>query len=211
MATEKSPCSNRSYNSFLEDVFLSTRDRILRTALEVLTNTSYDSMTTAIVARHAGVSISTLYKFFPNKRSLTLSLHEHMLGICASRLEETCQMQHGKVLPAMVQALVSTYWLVNFERPDVAKVIDRPIDNIDKTVMLGAFNRRIEVATSAMLSTCPGVTFDALNVTSLTLLTALSGFVRGVIERDLPSTLHFDVHNELTRMCLAYLEAASAS
>jgi AcrR family transcriptional regulator len=190
---------------------VSTRDRILDASLEIIVASGYEKMTTTQVANFAGISIATLYKYFPNKRSLTYSLIEHMLQACAVRMEEACRQQHGKPLPKMVQALVSTYWLVNFERPDLSKVIDRPIDDINKVLLLGAFNRRVEAATSIMLATAPGVAFDNLSITSLTLLAGLFGAVRGITERDLPPTLLLDVHNELARMCLAYLNAAAAS
>jgi AcrR family transcriptional regulator len=190
---------------------ISTRDRILDASLEIIVESGYEKMTTTQVSNVAGISIATLYKYFPNKKSLTYSLMEHMLQMCAVRMEEACRQQHGKPLPKMVQALVSTYWLVNIERPDLSKVIDRPIDDINKGSLLSAFNRRVEATTSMMLATAPGVTFDNLSITSLTLLTALFGAVRGIIERDLPPTLLLDVHNELARMCLAYLNAAAAS
>jgi AcrR family transcriptional regulator len=193
------------------DQIYSTRDIILQSALEILLEGGYVNMTTSRVARCAGVSPTTLYKYFPNKKSLTFSLNEHMLNLCADRMEDVCRQQRGRTLPKMVQALVSTYWLVNFERPDVSKVIDRPIADIDKGALLSAFNRRVEAATSAMLATAPDVVFNNLSLTSLTMLTALFGAVRGVIERDLPVTLLSDVHDEITRMCLAYLKAAAAS
>lgn len=62
-----------------------------------------------------------------------------------------------------------------------------------------------------MLLTASDVVFSNLSLTSLTLLTALFGAVRGIIERDLPSEILPDIHGELTRMCLAYLEAVSTS
>ena len=190
---------------------LSTRDRILKALLEILTKNGYQSFTTTQVASYAGISITTLYRYFPNKSSLTFFVIDYRLDLCAITMEEACRKQHGKTLQKMVQTLVSAYCNVNFEWPDVTKVVDRSIDDIDKTALLSSFNRRVEAATSAMLLTASDVVFSNLSLTSLTLLTALFGAVRGIIERDLPSEILPDIHGELTRMCLAYLEAVSTS
>ena len=60
-----------------------------------------------------------------------------------------------------------------------------------------------------MLMTAPDAEFQNVSLASLTLLTTLFGTVRNVFERDLPSTVAHDLQEELTRLCVLYVEAAA--
>jgi AcrR family transcriptional regulator len=54
-----------------------TVQAILTAAAHILTEAGYDHFTTNKVAERAGVSIGSLYQYFPNKESLLLALAEH--------------------------------------------------------------------------------------------------------------------------------------
>ena len=43
--------------------------------LQVLRKDGYSKLTTTRVAERAGVSVGTLYQYFPDKRSLVVALH----------------------------------------------------------------------------------------------------------------------------------------
>src|SRR5262247_3195924 len=52
----------------------STVDVILEAAAQVLERDGYAAATTDLIAERAGVSIGTLYQYFPNKDSILLAL-----------------------------------------------------------------------------------------------------------------------------------------
>jgi len=59
---------------------LATVEAIVAAAAEVITHEGYAAMTTNKVAARAGVSIGSLYQYFPNKQALLVSLLEEHLA-----------------------------------------------------------------------------------------------------------------------------------
>ena len=62
-----------------------TVDRILGAAARIFDERGYRATTTNHVAAEAGVSIGSLYQYFPNKDALLVALAEHHLGDAAER------------------------------------------------------------------------------------------------------------------------------
>jgi len=51
-----------------------TVDAIYEAAIQVFTNNGYDGATTDLIAERAGVSIGTLYQYFPNKEAILIGI-----------------------------------------------------------------------------------------------------------------------------------------
>jgi AcrR family transcriptional regulator len=87
-----------------------TVDAILRATIRVLTKEGFDRTSTNKVAEAAGVSVGSLYQYFPSKEALLIALlerhHEQMMAVFFTRLAEVA---HGNVRDAIrivVEALV---------------------------------------------------------------------------------------------------------
>lgn len=65
LAARKTPRQQRS---------IATVEAILQAATYILTKRGWDALTTNAVARKAGVNISSLYQYFPNKESIVAEL-----------------------------------------------------------------------------------------------------------------------------------------
>ncbi|WP_260599260.1 TetR/AcrR family transcriptional regulator [Sphingomonas endolithica] len=199
LSPRKTPIQSRS---------AATLEAIFEATIQVLVAEGSKELTTTRVAHRAGVSVGTLYQYFPNKQALFYAVNQRYLGAVASRVEETCLRHHGAPLAEMVDTLIEAYWQAKFERPDVTRALYRSVADLDMAPLIGPFTRRVDAATAAMLATAPGATFADVGLTSLTLLTAVFGTVKGVFERELALPLARGVHEQLTQMCLAYLEGA---
>ena len=70
-------------------------DAILDATIQVLLRVGMDRLTTTRVAARAGVSVGTLYQYFPNKQALLQAVSKrHMEGI-AQVIERVCREQKG--------------------------------------------------------------------------------------------------------------------
>ena len=58
----------------LQERSRSTVDVVLEAAAQVLERDGYTATTTDLIAERAGVSIGTLYQYFPNKDAILLAL-----------------------------------------------------------------------------------------------------------------------------------------
>lgn len=188
-----------------------TVDAIFEATIQVLVAEGPDQLTTTRVAERAGVSVGTLYQYFPHKQALFYALNERYLSSLADRVEGACRARHGAPVGRMVADLVTTYWAAKMERPEVTRALYRSVVELDNDALITDFARRVDAATAAMLATAPDAAFDDLPIVTLTLLTAIFGTVRSVFERGLPPEQARAVQDQLILMCGSYLSALPGS
>lgn len=176
--------------------------------IQVLVSDGPHRLTTTRVAERAGVSVGTMYQYFPHKQALFYALNERYLDVLADKVESACLAQHGATVGQMVAALVTTYWTAKTERPEVTRALYRSVVEIDNEALIAAFASRVDAATAAMLKTASDAAFADLPTVNLTLLATVFGTVRNVFERNLPASEERAVQGQLMMMCNAYLEAA---
>jgi AcrR family transcriptional regulator len=184
---------------------LATVNTIFEATIQVLVSDGPRRLTTTCVADRAGVSVGSMYQYFPNKQALFYALNERYLVSLAERIEATCLAQHGGFLADMVKALVTTYWTVKTDRPEVTRALYQSVAELDNEPLIATFARRVDVATENMLLTTTDASFIDLPTVTLTLLSTIFGTVRSIFERDLPADKGDVVCQQLTVMCIAYL------
>lgn len=187
-----------------------TIDAIFEASIQVLLNEGIHRLTTTRVAERAGVSVGTMYQYFPHKHSLIYSLNERYLDLLADRVEATCRAQHGTATSVMVEALVRTYWDAKTERSDVTRALYNSAVELDNAALIEAFARRTDAATIAMLQSAPDAGYDDIALVNLTLLSVIFGTVRNVFERNLPPSRQIAVRDQLVNMCISYLKSHAA-
>ena len=187
-----------------------TVDAIFEAAIQVLLRDGPHRLTTTRVAERAGVSVGTMYQYFPNKQALIYALNERYLDALAGKIEATCRAQHGAPIGQMVEALVDTYWRAKTERADVTRALYRSVAEMDNQALVEDFAARVNAATTAMLVSAPDAALADPEATNLTLVTVIFGTVRNAFERTLPAKTAEALRGELVIMCRAYLGAVTA-
>ncbi|CAB3807439.1 Nucleoid occlusion factor SlmA [Paraburkholderia fynbosensis] len=183
-----------------------TLNVIFEATIQVLLAVGPRRLTTTRVAERAGVSVGTLYQYFPHKQALFYGLNQHYLDGLAEKIEYACRALHGAPTSQMVEALVTTYWNAKNERADVTRVLYRSVVELDNEPLIEAFACRVDAATAAMFASAADVAFTDLSVINLTLLTTIFGTVRSAFERNLPDAERHAVQKQLILMCNSYLE-----
>ncbi|MEI2581644.1 TetR/AcrR family transcriptional regulator [Scytonema sp. PRP1] len=88
-----------------------TVDAILTATARILTEEGYDKASTNRIAELAGVSIGSLYQYFPNKEALVASLVEHhvneMIDLVESKLKDLFDAPVEVALPELVKAAMA--------------------------------------------------------------------------------------------------------
>jgi AcrR family transcriptional regulator len=189
---------------------LATLSAIFEATIQVLVSDGPRRLTTTRVAERAGVSIGSMYQYFPHKQALFYALNERYLVRLAERIETTCLAQHGAVLADMVEALVKTYWVAKTERPEVTRALYQSVAELDNEPLVAAFAKRVDSATENMLLSSSDGSFTDLATVTLTLLSTVFGTVRSVFERDLPAAKGDAVCEQLVVVCVAYLKVAKS-
>ncbi|MET3600554.1 TetR/AcrR family transcriptional regulator [Martelella mangrovi] len=182
-------------------------DAIFEATIQLLTRPGAENLTTTRVAERAGVSVGTLYQYFPNKQALIYALNARYLEALAERIEATCRAQEGQTAKNMLKALIDTYWQAKTERPEVTRALYRSVADLDNTALIETFAHRVDAATTAMFSSASDTEFANLAEVNLTLVTVIFGTVRNAFERGLDTDAADGLHGQLLLMCEAYLSA----
>ena len=190
---------------------MATLDAMFEATIQVLVTDGPQRLTTTRVAERAGVSVGTMYQYFPHKQALFYALNERYLDVLAAKVEAACLAQHGATIGKMADALVTTYWHVKMERPEVTRALYRSVVEIDNEGLIETFARRVDTATSVLLHSASDATFANLATVNLTLISTIFGTVRNVFERNLGAHEAGAVKGQLIEMCHAYLKAVRAT
>lgn len=182
-----------------------TVDVIFEATLQLLVADGIKRLTTTRVAERAGVSVGTMYQYFPNKEALVYALNERYLSTLATRIEAVCLAHRGAGIETMLAALIDTYWAAKMERVEVTRALYRSVAELDNQPMIDAFAARVDAATTAMFASATDVTFDDLAGVNLALVTVIFGTVRGAFERDLGVDAVRALQSQLGSMCRAYV------
>jgi len=185
-----------------------TLDAIFEATIQVLLADGMRALTTTRVAERAGVSVGTMYQYFPHKQSLIYALNERYLEVLADKVETTCRAQAGRPVAEMLAALIETYWRAKTERAEVTRALYRSVVEMDNEALVEAFARRVDAATTTMLESAPDATFGDLPMVNLTLVTVIFGTIRNAFERNLSQQAIDALEVELLAMCRAYVELA---
>ena len=184
-----------------------TLDAIFEATIQLLVAGGMHRLTTTRVAERAGVSVGTMYQYFPHKEALVYALNARYLEDLATRIEATCTSRQGAPIGEMVEALVDTYWRAKTERADVTRALYRSVAELDNQPLIDAFARRVDAATGAMLASASDASFNDLKGVNLALVTVIFGTVRSAFERNLPPSAAQDLKRQLVLMCRSYLAA----
>lgn len=183
-----------------------TLDAIFEATIQLLVKDGIARLTTTRVAERAGVSVGTMYQYFPHKQALIYAVNESYLSALAERIEATCRAHHGKTAANMVESLIDTYWTAKTERADVTRALYRSVMELDNEALIQAFAERTDAATAEMLATASDRTFADVVSVNRTLVTVIFGAVRNSFERGLPPEIAEELRRHLLIMCRAYLE-----
>ncbi|MGC4939082.1 TetR/AcrR family transcriptional regulator [Kribbella sp. DT2] len=114
---------------------------ILEAAAQLFQRHGYASATTNKIAERAGVSVGSLYQYFPNKDALLLALAEQHLDAAARIFAATFAEFTDEDLPAVLRVLVARVAELHTDRPELHRLL---FDQAPRTPELVAAFRRTE-------------------------------------------------------------------
>ncbi|MFB9125690.1 TetR/AcrR family transcriptional regulator [Paraburkholderia dipogonis] len=98
-----------------------TVETVLEAAARILETRGLEGYTTNAVAERAGVSIGSLYQYFPNRDALTVALIERETAQLVADVEAASLLENSR---DCVQAMVRASVAHQMRRPVLARIID---------------------------------------------------------------------------------------
>jgi AcrR family transcriptional regulator len=182
---------------------------ILDATIQVLLRVGKERLTTTRVALRAGVSVGTLYQYFPNKSALLKAALKRHLDEVTGAVEQVCREQQGNTLEQMATALITAFLDAKMRDPKVSVALYSVSSDVDGAKIAEQMGARSHKATVGMLeTTSESLTKDPQLVASM-LTSAMAGVSRRLVESDAPEK-HFAVlRQELISLVSAYLKTCS--
>jgi AcrR family transcriptional regulator len=192
----KSPAQARS---------TATVEAIMEATIQVLLVAGPGRLTTTRVAGRAGVSVGTLYQYFPNKHSLLFALMERHLRSVADAVESACQRNHGQPVSLMIESVVQAYVDAKSQRIDVSKALYAVAGSREAAALVKKIEKRGRIALASMLASAPQVQFADLPFTCQMLVAAISGATRAVLEAGPSPKMVAMLRKQLVLLCQGFI------
>lgn len=172
----------------------------------VLEREGYDKATTRRVAEVAGVSVGSLYQFFPNKESLVVALYKRHLGDLISVFESRFEASVRTPLPEAVRSLVAAALELHAVDPDLHKVLVEQIPRSGRPDPDEALESRILGMVRSFLDHREEPLRPAnLDLAAFVIVEAVEALTHAAV-LDRPAYLHGDeIVEEISTLILSYL------
>jgi AcrR family transcriptional regulator len=186
-------------------------DAILDATIQVLLHIGKERLTTTGVALRAGVSVGTLYQYFPNKSALLQAVLRRHLAAVAQAVEDVCKQQKGQPLRQMATALVTEFLTAKMKDTRTSAALYSVSSDVDGARIAKEMGARFNKAIVRMLETASEPLVTDPQLVASTLQAAMVGVSRAMLESAGPEKRLEATRAELIRMACVYLESSSAS
>jgi AcrR family transcriptional regulator len=185
-----------------------TLEAVLEATLQVLLREGAQRLTTTRVAERAGVSVGTLYQYHPNKHALVFALLERHLNGLTEAVEKACKEQREQTAGAMAATVARAFVEAKTDNILESRALYALAPEMGSSGLYAQVAKRIHRATVSMLETACDRSFDDTKVVAFTLLSAISGTTRSLLEAPGSSVMHAAVPAQLEALCRAYVDGA---
>ena len=186
-----------------------TVETIEEATIQVLLKEGLQRLTTNRVARVAGVSVGTLYQYYPNKQSLLFALLDRHMSKVAHAVEQVNRLAQRKPLTDMVEQLVRTFLEAKLSRTDISTALYRISAEIGGPIIVARSNARVRKSMLQLLQTASDIQRTPDKSSIDVMFSAMSGVTRTALENGATPAEAGDLGKQLTLLCQSYMTAVA--
>ncbi|GMU03956.1 TetR/AcrR family transcriptional regulator [Corallococcus caeni] len=129
-----------------------TCDAILTATARVLLRDGYEAASTNRIAQEAGVSVGSLYQYFPSKEGLVTALMEQHRARTLADFEAGLVPLAGQPLPVAMRALIRQVLAVKRENPRLNQVLHELMPRMRQWGLSDVYSQRLHRLVRAFLA-----------------------------------------------------------
>ena len=128
-----------------------TVEAVLAAAAHILEERGMTGFNTNAVAARAGVSIGSLYQYFPSKDAVLLALMERNMAQCFQSLAEAIDRAPGECLGEDLRFMLRTGLSVHLGKPDLMRLLEGEFQRLEVHVDKASAGMALHAAVTRLL------------------------------------------------------------
>ncbi len=181
-------------------------EAILEATAQILIESGLNRFSTDRVAKRAGVSIGTLYQYFPNKQTLVYSLLERYLDARDNAFEENCQTLGGGPVENLITGAVNTYIDSKLFHVDLAAALHTAAVETGAAAIMKRTSDRCCKALSRALARSTGHPEAATDFPAVTIFSSMFETTRAVLRLGATPEQIAELRKHLSLLCCSYVQ-----
>lgn len=174
--------------------------------IQVLLKEGIVKCNTTRIAERAGVSVGSIYQYYPNRDSLLAAVLQRHLDSVAEKIEELCLKYEKTSIRTLISALVDEIILAKLSNPEESKALYAISGERGGLDLSKRMNDRMLVAVSNLLESASDIEFDDSRIIAEFVLGAIMGLIRRVLENQVTDKVEQVLESHLKLMVVAYLK-----
>ncbi|QNX32682.1 TetR/AcrR family transcriptional regulator [Acinetobacter seifertii] len=174
--------------------------------IQVLLKEGIVKCNTTRIAERAGVSVGSIYQYYPNRDSLLAAVLQRHLDSVAEKIEELCLKYEKTSIKTLISALVDEIILAKLSNPEESKALYAISGERGGLDLSKRMNDRMLAAVSNLLESASDIEFDDSQIVAEFVLGAIMGLIRRVLENQVTDKVEQVLDSHLKLMVVAYLQ-----
>ena len=194
-----------------QDRSRATVEAIVEAAAHILVRRGYDAFTTNRVAEKAGVSIGSLYQYFPNKEALIGELMRRHVAVIEQGVEQMAVHAASVPLAELVRVAVEQNVASHLVDPELHRVLSDDVPRLGQLDWQREYQQRMtKRVRDAFEARRAELAVDDLDLATYVVTRAVEAIVHNAV-RERPQDLKSGaLASEVTRLLVGYLTGKSA-
>jgi AcrR family transcriptional regulator len=159
----------------------------------------------------AGVSVGTLYQYYPNKQSLLFAVFEDHPEKVSRAVEAACADACHKPMSEMIRRVVDPFVDVKMRRADISVPLYKVAPDAGGPILVKRTGQRLRKAIKAMLLTAPGLELSPDRSAIDMMPSAMSGAKRSALEAGASPAIFRKVREHIVLHCQSYMAVATGA
>lgn len=183
-----------------------TVDAIITAAAHILSEGDWETFNTNSVAERAGVSVGSLYQYFPNKAALIEEIGRRHEARLIETIRKSAVIAAGTTIRETAELFVQGHIDAQKINPHLHNTLSQHLHSDGRDYWLTNYRATMIAALEGHLRARPRTSkIEHLSEVAFVLFHAVEGIVRSALKQSRNAGLNRAIHFELTRMVIAYL------